>query len=100
MALGRYHKLLSLMTPFAMPSPPGAASSSNALAGECLTCRAPLTGTVESTNDNLHAARSGANALMAEQGSIVIVSLVGTGGRGPKAGWRLTPCRPMATAAW
>lgn len=32
----------------------------------------PLTGTVESTNANLHAARSGANALMAEHGFMVI----------------------------
>jgi poly(3-hydroxybutyrate) depolymerase len=32
----------------------------------------PLTGTVESTNDNLHVARSGANALMAESGFMVI----------------------------
>jgi poly(3-hydroxybutyrate) depolymerase len=32
----------------------------------------PLTGTVESTNDNLHVERSGANALMAEQGFMVI----------------------------
>jgi poly(3-hydroxybutyrate) depolymerase len=32
----------------------------------------PLTGTVESTNDNLHVARSGANALMAEKGFMVI----------------------------
>jgi hypothetical protein len=108
MALSRDHKLLGLTTLFAMPSPPGAASSSNALAGEY--------------PENYHVKpRSGANALMAEQGSLVIgpvrecatqdpvyvpthathlVSMVGTGGRGPKAGWRLTPCRPMATAAW
>ncbi len=33
---------------------------------------APLTGTVESTNANLNAPRSGANALMAEQGFTVI----------------------------
>jgi poly(3-hydroxybutyrate) depolymerase len=32
----------------------------------------PLTGTVESTNDNLHLARSGANARMADQGFMVI----------------------------
>jgi poly(3-hydroxybutyrate) depolymerase len=32
----------------------------------------PLTGTVESTNDNLTSARSGANALMAQQGFMVI----------------------------
>lgn len=32
----------------------------------------PLTGSVESTNDNLHVARSGANALLAEQGYMVI----------------------------
>jgi poly(3-hydroxybutyrate) depolymerase len=32
----------------------------------------PLTGSVESTNDNLHVARSGANALMADQGFMVI----------------------------
>ena len=32
----------------------------------------PLTGTVESTDDNLHVARSGANALMAEKGFMVI----------------------------
>ncbi len=32
----------------------------------------PLTGSVESTNDNLHTARSGANALMADQGFMVI----------------------------
>ena len=32
----------------------------------------PLTGTVESTNDNLHVARSGANALMAAKGFMVI----------------------------
>ncbi len=32
----------------------------------------PLTGTVESTNDNLHVDRSGANALMADQGFMVI----------------------------
>jgi poly(3-hydroxybutyrate) depolymerase len=32
----------------------------------------PLTGTVESTNDNLHVARSGANALMANKGFMVI----------------------------
>jgi poly(3-hydroxybutyrate) depolymerase len=32
----------------------------------------PLTGTVESTNDNLHLGRSGANARMAEQGFMVI----------------------------
>jgi poly(3-hydroxybutyrate) depolymerase len=32
----------------------------------------PLTGTVESTNDNLHVARSGANALMAEKGFMVL----------------------------
>ena len=32
----------------------------------------PLTGTVESTNDNLRVARSGANALMAEKGFMVI----------------------------
>jgi len=31
-----------------------------------------LTGTVESTNDNLHVARSGANALMAEKGFLVL----------------------------
>jgi poly(3-hydroxybutyrate) depolymerase len=32
----------------------------------------PLTGTVESTNDNLTSARSGANALMAQRGFMVI----------------------------
>ena len=32
----------------------------------------PLTGTVESTNDNLHVARSGANALLADEGFMVI----------------------------
>jgi poly(3-hydroxybutyrate) depolymerase len=32
----------------------------------------PLTGSVESTNDNLHIARSGANALMADHGFMVI----------------------------
>ena len=32
----------------------------------------PLTGSVESTDDNLHAARSGANALMADKGFMVI----------------------------
>jgi poly(3-hydroxybutyrate) depolymerase len=32
----------------------------------------PLTGSVESTSDNLHAARSGANALMADKGFLVI----------------------------
>ena len=32
----------------------------------------PLTGSVESTNDNLHVARSGANALMADKGFMVI----------------------------
>jgi poly(3-hydroxybutyrate) depolymerase len=32
----------------------------------------PLTGTVESTNDNLHVARSGANALLADKGFMVI----------------------------
>jgi poly(3-hydroxybutyrate) depolymerase len=32
----------------------------------------PLTGTVESTNDNLQVARSGANALMAERGFLVL----------------------------
>src|SRR5271157_2573352 len=31
-----------------------------------------LTGTVESTNDNLHVARSGANALLADRGFMVI----------------------------
>jgi poly(3-hydroxybutyrate) depolymerase len=32
----------------------------------------PLTGTVESTNDNLHLSRSGANARMADQGFMVL----------------------------
>jgi poly(3-hydroxybutyrate) depolymerase len=32
----------------------------------------PLTGSVESTNDNLHTARSGANALLADKGFMVI----------------------------
>ena len=32
----------------------------------------PLTGSVESTNDNLHTARSGANALMADKGFMVL----------------------------
>jgi poly(3-hydroxybutyrate) depolymerase len=32
----------------------------------------PLTGSVESTDDNLHTARSGANALMAEKGFMVL----------------------------
>jgi poly(3-hydroxybutyrate) depolymerase len=32
----------------------------------------PLTGSVESTNDNLHTARSGANAFLADKGFMVI----------------------------
>jgi poly(3-hydroxybutyrate) depolymerase len=40
--------------------------------GKPLPVWVPLTGSVESTNDNLHVARSGANASMAEQGFMVI----------------------------
>src|ERR1700722_4730720 len=40
--------------------------------GEPAPVWVPLTGTVESTNDNLHVARSGANALMTDKGFMVI----------------------------
>ena len=62
----------------------------------------PLTGTVEATNDNLTVARSGANALMAKQGFMVIGPVRqcangdpdyrGQGCNGPgKDGWNWTP---------
>jgi poly(3-hydroxybutyrate) depolymerase len=43
----------------------------------------PLTGTVESTNDNLHVARSGANALMADKGFMVIGPIRACAGQDP-----------------
>jgi poly(3-hydroxybutyrate) depolymerase len=43
-----------------------------AASGKPVPVWVPLTGSVESTNDNLHVARSGANALMADKGFMVL----------------------------
>jgi poly(3-hydroxybutyrate) depolymerase len=47
---------------------------------------APLTGTVESTNANLNVARSGANALLADQGFMVIGAVRQCAGQDPNVG--------------
>jgi poly(3-hydroxybutyrate) depolymerase len=58
----------------------------------------PLTGTVESTNDNLHIARSGANALMAEQGFMVIGPVRECANQDPDL--RAGPCNGAGTDGW
>ena len=70
----------------------------------------PLTGTVESTNANLHVARSGANALMAEQGFMVIGAVRNCSKQDPadysqacngpgKDGWNWMPWREGRAAS-
>jgi poly(3-hydroxybutyrate) depolymerase len=58
----------------------------------------PLTGTVESTNDNLHVARSGANALMAEQGFMVIGPVRECANQDPDL--RAGPCNGPGINGW
>jgi poly(3-hydroxybutyrate) depolymerase len=58
----------------------------------------PLTGTVESTNDNLHVARSGANALMAEQGFMVIGPVRECANQDPDL--RAGPCNGPGIDGW
>ena len=58
----------------------------------------PLTGTVESTNDNLTVARSGANALMAQKGFMVIGAVRQCANQDPtvKGG----PCNGVGSNGW
>jgi poly(3-hydroxybutyrate) depolymerase len=58
----------------------------------------PLTGTVESTNDNLHVARSGANALMAEKGFVVIGPVRECANQDPDL--RAGPCNGPGIDGW
>jgi poly(3-hydroxybutyrate) depolymerase len=58
----------------------------------------PLTGTVESTNDNLHVARSGANALMAEHGFMVIGPVRECANQDPDV--RAGACNGPGTDGW
>jgi poly(3-hydroxybutyrate) depolymerase len=58
----------------------------------------PLTGTVESTNDNLNVARSGANALMAQKGFMVIGPVRLCAGQDP--GLRAGVCNGPGVDGW
>jgi poly(3-hydroxybutyrate) depolymerase len=58
----------------------------------------PLTGTVESTNDNLHLARSGANARMADQGFMVIGPVRSCADQDPDL--RAGNCNGPGTGGW
>lgn len=58
----------------------------------------PLTGTVESTNANLHNPRSGANALMAEQGFTVIGPVRQCAGEDPDIGF--AECNGPGADGW
>jgi poly(3-hydroxybutyrate) depolymerase len=58
----------------------------------------PLTGTVESTNDNLHVARSGANALMANKGFMVIGPVRECANQDPDL--RAGPCNGPGVGGW
>jgi len=58
----------------------------------------PLTGTVESTDDNLHVARSGANALMAEKGFVVIGPVRECANQDPDL--RAGPCNGPGIDGW
>src|SRR5580698_1954726 len=58
----------------------------------------PLTGTVESTNDNLHVARSGANALMAEQAFMVVGPVRECANQDPDL--RAGPCNGPGIDGW
>jgi len=58
----------------------------------------PLTGSVESTNDNLYVARSGANALMAAQGFMVIGPVRQCANQDPNL--RAGVCNGPGVAGW
>src|SRR5271154_3846089 len=58
----------------------------------------PLTGTVESTNENLHVERSGANALLAEKGFMVIGPIRECANQDPDL--RAGPCNGPGIDGW
>ncbi len=58
----------------------------------------PLTGTMESTNDNLTVARSGANALMADKGFMVIGPVRACADQDPKV--KSGPCNGPGKDGW
>lgn len=58
----------------------------------------PLTGTVESTNANLNVARSGANALMANEGFTVIGPVRQCAGQDPNIGFK--ECDGVGSNGW
>jgi poly(3-hydroxybutyrate) depolymerase len=58
----------------------------------------PLTGSVESTTDNLHAPRSGANALMADKGFMVIGSVRACANQDPDL--RAGVCNGPGVGGW
>jgi poly(3-hydroxybutyrate) depolymerase len=66
--------------------------------GEPIPVWVPLTGTVESTNDNLHVARSGANALMAEKGFMVLGPVRECANQDPDL--RAGPCNGPGIDGW